>query len=33
MVVSAKFADDTFYKNSYYAKVGGISTEEMNNLE
>lgn len=32
MTVAAKFNDDLFYKNSYYAKVGGISVEELNNL-
>jgi len=24
-MVAAKFTDDFFYKNEYYAKVGGIS--------
>ncbi|CAI9768250.1 unnamed protein product [Fraxinus pennsylvanica] len=33
VLVSAKFMDDIFYNNAYYAKVGGISTEEMNLLE
>ncbi|CAG9321962.1 unnamed protein product [Blepharisma stoltei] len=33
VMVSAKFAEDTFYKNSYYAKVGGIPCSEMNMLE
>ncbi|KAL0359070.1 UNVERIFIED_CONTAM: Cyclin-U4-1 [Sesamum angustifolium] len=33
VLVSAKFMDDMFYNNAYYAKVGGISTAEMNLLE
>ncbi|KAA0049071.1 hypothetical protein IC582_012380 [Cucumis melo] len=33
VLVSAKFMDDTYYNNAYYAKVGGISTTEMNFLE
>ncbi|CAN4085307.1 unnamed protein product [Withania somnifera] len=33
VLVSAKFMDDILYNNSYYAKVGGISTREMNLLE
>lgn len=33
VVVSAKFYDDSFEKNSWYAKVGGLSTEELNALE
>ncbi|KAF5743624.1 cyclin-U4-1 [Tripterygium wilfordii] len=33
VLVSAKFMDDIFYNNAYYAKVGGISTTEMNLLE
>jgi hypothetical protein len=32
-MVAAKFADDFFYKNEYYAKIGGISRTEMNVLE
>jgi hypothetical protein len=32
-VLAAKYNDDEFYKNVYYAKVGGISLEEMNMLE
>lgn len=32
-LVSAKFMDDMYYNNAYYAKVGGISTREMNLLE
>ncbi|XP_010452710.1 PREDICTED: cyclin-U4-2-like [Camelina sativa] len=33
VLVSAKFMDDLCYNNAYYAKNGGITTEEMNLLE
>merc|ERR1712166_777385 len=33
VMVSAKFFDDIYYDNAYYAKVGGIPTAEMNSLE
>ncbi|KAF4364962.1 hypothetical protein G4B88_021779 [Cannabis sativa] len=33
VMVAAKFMDDMYYNNAYYAKVGGISTKEMNFLE
>ncbi|XP_057497875.1 cyclin-U4-1-like [Actinidia eriantha] len=33
VVVAVKFMDDRNYNNAYYAKVGGISTTEMNFLE
>ncbi|CAK9188046.1 unnamed protein product [Ilex paraguariensis] len=33
VLVSAKFMDDVFYNNRYFAKIGGISTREMNLLE
>ncbi|PIN22794.1 Cyclin [Handroanthus impetiginosus] len=33
VMVSAKFMDDMYYNNAYYAKVGGISTREINFLE
>ncbi|XP_058086187.1 cyclin-U4-1-like [Magnolia sinica] len=33
VMVAAKFMDDICYNNAYYAKVGGISTREMNFLE
>ncbi|KAK8711134.1 hypothetical protein V6N13_146430 [Hibiscus sabdariffa] len=33
VMVAAKFMDDMCYNNSYYAKVGGIKTAEMNFLE
>ncbi|KAH6818844.1 hypothetical protein C2S51_002447 [Perilla frutescens var. frutescens] len=33
VMVAAKFMDDAFYNNAYYARVGGVSTAEMNKLE
>ncbi|GMI66966.1 cyclin p4;1 [Hibiscus trionum] len=33
VMVAAKFLDDMYYNNAYYAKVGGITTMEMNFLE
>ncbi|ERN01092.1 hypothetical protein AMTRI_Chr03g52400 [Amborella trichopoda] len=33
VLVAAKFMDDLYYNNAYYAKVGGISITEMNCLE
>ncbi|XP_002985239.2 cyclin-U4-1 [Selaginella moellendorffii] len=33
VMVAAKFLDDAYYNNAYYAKVGGVSTLEMNRLE
>lgn len=33
VLVAAKFLDDSYFNNAYYAKVGGISLEEMNALE
>ncbi|XAR61204.1 hypothetical protein NMG60_11034842 [Bertholletia excelsa] len=33
VMVAAKFIDDAFFNNAYYAKVGGVSTVEMNRLE
>lgn len=33
IVVSIKFNEDDFYKNTQYAKIGGISLVEMNKLE
>jgi hypothetical protein len=32
-MVAAKFHDDVYYSNSYYAKVGGLSPKEVNALE
>ncbi|KAJ0244463.1 Cyclin [Hirschfeldia incana] len=33
LLVAAKFLERKCYKNAYYAKIGGVSTEEMNRLE
>eukprot|EP00252_Welwitschia_mirabilis_P020592 TRINITY_DN5079_c0_g1_i3.p1 TRINITY_DN5079_c0_g1~~TRINITY_DN5079_c0_g1_i3.p1 ORF type:complete len:171 (+),score=21.67 TRINITY_DN5079_c0_g1_i3:416-928(+) len=33
VMVAAKFVDDAFLNNTYYAKIGGISVSEMNRLE
>ncbi|CAD8155481.1 unnamed protein product [Paramecium octaurelia] len=33
IVIAIKFQDDDYYKNEYYAKVGGISTKEIFVLE
>ncbi|XP_043721027.1 cyclin-P3-1-like [Telopea speciosissima] len=33
VMVAAKFIDDAFYNNAYYAKVGGVNIAEMNKLE
>jgi hypothetical protein len=33
MTMGVKSYDDAYYKNSYYAKIGGVSTEEFNALE
>ncbi|CAG9327625.1 unnamed protein product [Blepharisma stoltei] len=33
LVVAAKYSEDKYYKNSYYAKVGGIQVSDFNNLE
>lgn len=32
-MVAAKFIDDCFYNNAYYAKVGGVNESEINALE
>jgi len=32
-MLAAKFNDDAYYSNSYYATVGGISLKELNALE
>jgi hypothetical protein len=31
--LAAKFFDDAYYNNAYYAKVGGVLVSEMNGLE
>jgi len=33
VMLAAKFFDDVYYSNSYYAKVGGVRTQELNVLE
>lgn len=33
LMVAVKFADDAFYSNAYYAKVGGLPLREINHLE
>lgn len=33
VMVAAKFMDDAFFNNAYYARVGGVSTAELNKLE
>lgn len=32
-MVAAKFFDEEYFSNSFYAKIGGISLEDMNRLE
>lgn len=33
IIVAIKYHDDDYYRNDYYAKVGGISIKELNSLE
>lgn len=33
MAVACKFCDDSYFTNTYYANIGGISIEEFNTLE
>ena len=33
VLLAAKFFDDAYYNNAYYAKVGGVLVHEMNGLE
>eukprot|EP00164_Ancoracysta_twista_P007516 GFYU01010676.1.p1 GENE.GFYU01010676.1~~GFYU01010676.1.p1 ORF type:complete len:178 (-),score=28.89 GFYU01010676.1:209-742(-) len=33
IMVAAKFFDDNYYNNAYYARVGGVPTTELNSLE
>jgi len=33
VLVAAKFFDDAYYNNAYYAKVGGVTVSELNSLE
>jgi len=33
MVLAIKYNEDDYYSNKYYAKVGGIALNELNELE
>lgn len=33
VLIAAKLLDDKFYSNAFYARIGGISTKEINRLE
>jgi len=33
IMLSAKFLDDLFYNNAFYAKLGGVTVSELNSLE
>ena len=33
LMLAAKFFDDLFYNNAFYAKLGGVNATEMNTLE
>lgn len=33
IIVAIKYVDDKYYKNDYYAKVGGITVAELNAME
>jgi len=33
VVIATKYFDDNYYKNSFYAKLGGISLELLNEME
>jgi len=33
MVMAIKFYDDYYYRNEYYAKIGGVTLSEFNDLE
>jgi hypothetical protein len=33
IMLAAKFFDDQYFNNAYYAKVGGVPPTEMNSLE
>lgn len=32
-MIAIKYYDDDYYKNEYYAKVGGLTLKEINQLE
>ena len=33
VVVATKFNEDKYYSNSYYAKIGGMELEQLNEVE
>ncbi len=33
MLLAIKYNEDDYYSNKYYAKVGGINLDEINDLE
>ena len=33
IIIAIKYNEDSYYANDYYAKVGGVSTEELRRLE
>ena len=33
LILAIKYNEDSYYNNEYYAKVGGVTVEELNNLE
>lgn len=33
IVVATKYFDDFYFKNSFYAKLGGIQTQLLNEME
>ena len=33
LMLAAKFFDDVYYTNAYYAEIGGIAVSELNSLE
>ena len=33
VMIAAKFFDDLYFNNAFYARVGGIPTKELNELE
>ena len=33
LVLAIKYSEDKFYRNEFYARIGGISRKELNSLE
>lgn len=33
ILIAAKYQDDIYFNNKYYARIGGVSTQEINKLE